>query len=374
MDSSQTTSALSLDDLFDLIHPDARVLADGRRRMADMWNNRPSDSLPIIFGVPAPPGVAGCGDFRRHVEDGEQMLYDNIAGLVGLVLAGSDAQLAIRVNTGPGTLSTLAGCPQTLSDYSLPWTSHLTRQEIDAFDPASADLGEAGLMPRIRELSAAFRAKLPEHIHLFCADTQGPFDLAHLLYGDELFYAVHDDPDFAHELLKKATELYIRATILIKDWAGEPLNGGYHFSYALDNCGVRTCEDTSTLLSPATIDEYVLPYQRQALEAFGGGYVHYCGNNDALYAAVLRNPAARGLNFGNPERHDFSKVIPQLIEAGKCYLGPLPREEDEALEAYFRRVIGYTGGTRKGLIFTPQLIEEERTDPRRVIDLWRNLQ
>ncbi|HEY3418878.1 MAG TPA: hypothetical protein VGM23_18545 [Armatimonadota bacterium] len=374
MESLSTTSTPSLDDLFDLMQPDARVLADGRRRMADLWNNRPSDSLPIIFGAPVPEGVAGCGDFRRHVEDPEQMLYDLVAGLVGLALSGSDGQLAIRVDTGPGTLATLAGCPLTTSEYSLPWTAHLSREVLEAFDPQTADLSALGLMPRIKELYAAFRARLPETIHCYCVDTQGPFDLAHLLYGNELFYAVYDDPEFAHQLLEKSTALYIRATAQVKEWIDEPRNGGYHVLYALDNCGVRACEDTSTLLSPGTIDEYVIPYQRQALEAFGGGYVHYCGDNDALYAAILRNPAVRGLNFGNPERHDFSRVIPQLIEAGKCYLGILPREEDETLEAYFRRVIGYTGGTRKGLIFTPRLTAEEVTDPRRVIDLWRSLQ
>ena len=50
------------------------------------------------------------------------------------------------------------------------------------------------------------------------------------------------------------------------------------------------------------------------------------------------------------------------------------RADDETLAAYFCRVIGYTGGTRKGLIFTPELRGDEAAQPDRVLDLWRSLQ
>ncbi|HEX2949529.1 MAG TPA: hypothetical protein VHV83_08190, partial [Armatimonadota bacterium] len=127
-------------------------------------------------------------------------------------------------------------------------------------------------------------------------------------------------------------------------------------------------------LSPDSIAEFVLPYQERALAAFGGGFIHYCGDNAALYDGELRSPMVRGVNFGNPERYDFAVVIPQLIEAGKCYAGSIPRRDEESLTDYFRRIIGYTGGTRKGLIFSPSLLPEESAEPQRVVDLWRSLQ
>ena len=369
-----TTTTFTLDDLIELIQPDLQVLADGRRRMADLFHDRATDSLPILFSTPAPEeGIAWNKDLRLHVEDPDQMLYDQVAGLIGWARAGSDAQLSIRADTGTGTLCTAAGCGQLLSEFGLPWTTHIGREAIEAFDPA--DIAEKGVMPRVYELYAYFRARLPERIHFYIADTQSPFDLAHLLYGDAIFYDMFDDPEFVHLLLDKATALYANGSKLMKEWIGEAADGGYHNGGLwMANGGVRACEDTATLLSPDLIDEYVVPYRDQGVAPFGGGWVHYCGNNDALYATVLKAPQVRGLNFGNPERHDFSRVLPELIEAGKFYFGNPPREEDEALEAYFRRVIGYTGGAKKGLILVPELRGDESKEPARVIDLWRSLQ
>jgi len=306
------------------------------------------------------------------VEDPDQMLYDQVAGLIGWARAGSDAQLSIRANTGTGTLCTAAGCGQILSEFGLPWTTHLGRAAIEAFDPA--DIAELGVLPRVRELYAYFRARLPQRIHFYIADTQSPFDLAHLLYGDTIFYDMFDDPEFVHALLDKATALYVNGSQLMKEWIGEPADGGHHGGLWMQNGGVRVCEDTATLLSPDLVDEFVVPYRDRGVAPFGGGWVHYCGNNDAVYATLLKAPQVRGINFGNPERHDFSRVLHALIEAGKFYYGNPPRKDDESLEAYFRRVLGYTGGAKKGLIFVPELRGDEPKEPRRILDLWRSLQ
>ncbi len=369
-----STATYSLDDLLAMLEPDPRALEDGRRRMADVWHDRPTDSLPILFGAPAPEGVSGGGDMRRHFEDDAQMLYDAVVGLLGVARAGSDMQLTIRADTGTGTFATVAGCELLPSEYALPWTTHLTREALQAFHPEEMTLAEAGVMPRVKRLYAYFREALPDDVHPFCADSQSPYDLAHLLYGDPIFYDMYDDPDFVHELLRKTTYLYVECTTLIKAWMNEPLDGGYHWGMAVANGGTRSCEDTATLLNAEAIAEFVHPYRSRGLAAFGGGFVHYCGDNDHLYADVLSEPLVRGLNFGNPERHDLGRVIADLIQAGKCYWGGIPRDDDETLEAYFRRVIGYTAGTRKGLIFTPTLRGDEAKEPQRVIEMWRSLQ
>ncbi len=43
------------------------------------------------------------------------------------------------------------------------------------------------------------------------------------------------------------------------------------------NGGIRISEDSATLISPKQIDEFVIPYDQKALEAFGGGFIHFCG-------------------------------------------------------------------------------------------------
>jgi hypothetical protein len=102
--------------------------------------------------------------------------------------------------------------------------------------------------------------------------------------------------------------------------------------------GIKISEDTSTLLSPVAIGEFVKPYMRRALEIAGGGYVHYCGRNDALMDAVLDEPLAHGLNLGNPDKHDMAQVLRRCAERGKLYIGNIPRSEDESLAGFMRRM------------------------------------
>jgi len=366
-------SYLSLTELIDLIIVDPQLVANGERRMEDVWCGRVTDSLPIHFYANGPENVQYVSDNVRQYQEDEVMLYNWACSLVAAARSGSDMPLTIRANTGTGTLATIAGCTMMPIATSLPWTNPITREEIEAFDP-TADFSTRGIMPRVKNLYSYYREHLPTSVNYFIADTQGPFDLAHLLYGDELFYAIYDEPEFVHELMAKATTLYIRGSELMKSWIGEPLDGGYHWNLKMANGGVRCCEDTSTLLNGDSIAEFVAPYQQQALAVFGGGYVHFCGNNPALYRAVLENPYARGLNFGNPELFDFAVVLPELIAAGKCYQGGIPRNEGESLRDYFTRVISYTAGSRTGLIFMPSLWPAELNEPERVVGLWRELQ
>lgn len=358
-------------DLYEKFPVNYTALADGKRRMTELLNGMSTDSLPIIFW--ANHNIQRCEHEYEILSSVEKHCYDQVFGLLGLAASGSDGQLAVRANTGCGTVATIAGCTLLPSETSLPWTIHISKEDIQNFNPDS-DYSSMGIMPLVKSYVECYKQLLPDFIHTFLADTQGPFDLAHLLYGDEIFYAIYDEPDFVTELMQKVTKLYIRATKMMKSWVGEDLDFSYHGYNILSNGGVRICEDTSTLLKPESVNEYVIPYQKEALQPFGGGFIHYCGDNDALYNGVINNPLVRLLNFGNPERHDFNKVIPDLIERNKVYIGNIYREPDELLLGYFKRVLECTAGTKRGLIFQPTLTTEEIKQPEKILDLWRNLQ
>ena len=82
----------------------------------------------------------------------------------------------------------------------------------------------------------------------------------------------------------------------------------------------------------------------------------------------------RGINLGNPEKHNPVEYMQALLAHDKFYFGSWPRLPDEPLRDYLKRVLSLTGGRRKGLIFllTPQ---ELRSDsPVEAVSLWRDLQ
>ncbi|GAG02076.1 unnamed protein product, partial [marine sediment metagenome] len=263
----------------------------------------------------------------------------------------SDGTPCIRANTGVGTVATTFGAVQAVFEDKMPWiTEHVSLKDLDDFDADTAPPGRdvEHALDRSRYLAEHLKGS---GITTFCFDTQGPFDIAHLVIGDEIFYSVYDEPDRIHKLLDNCVRAIIRHTHQYKEAVGEPPDGGRHGGNFTMRGGLRICEDTSTLLSEEQIHQFVVPYTRKLLQAFGGGWIHYCGRNDHLYEAVLAAiPECYTLNFGNPDMHDMKQIITDCIEHGKTYFGGIPREQDEDTEKYFRRVLGYTDGSGRGLI------------------------
>jgi hypothetical protein len=210
-------------------------------------------------------------------------------------------------------------------------------------------------------------------------DTQGVYDIAHLVLGDAIFLEMYDDPGFVHHLLKLCLAAYLRVTWALKEALEEPADSGYHghgmvSGLCLAQGGARVSEDTPTLLQAHHIDEFVIPYIARALAPFGGGFVHYCGRNDHLFEALLETEQVRGINLGNPEKHDPEAFMQAILEHDKFYFGAWPRHPTESLDGYLRRMIAFAGGRRKGLIFLLPPAQLGTDSPQQAVDLWRRLQ
>jgi len=178
-------------------------------------------------------------------------------------------------------------------------------------------------------------------VRIFPLDLQGPYDMAHIIYGDAIFYDMFDDPAFVHHLM----DLCCHAIIWGMEQCLAAIPGSddvvAHYSAVViprAMGGIKISEDTSTLLSPDAIDEFVVPYTSRILEHFGGGYIHYCGKNDYLFKAMVGMEKSIGINFGNPEMHDMNEILSEIAEAGKIYYGTVNKLPDESETEYFDRV------------------------------------
>lgn len=159
-------------------------------------------------------------------------------------------------------------------------------------------------------------------IQIYPMDLQGPIDMAHLLMGDEFFYALYDDP----ELVNKALELSLAADIYGMEKCMEIIAPKEYVCYYNDlavpaETPLKISEDTSTLLGKEHLEEFMRPYTERLLKHFGGGYIHYCGDNQHLLKMMPALEKSIGLNFGNPERHDPKTVLGDLANVKKCYYG-----------------------------------------------------
>ena len=80
---------------------------------------------------------------------------------------------------------------------------------------------------------------------------------------------------------------------------------------------LKISEDTSTLLNKDHLEEFMKPYTERLFAHFGGGYIHYCGDNKHLLALAPTFKQSLALNFGNPERHDPKSVLEDLGKVGQ---------------------------------------------------------
>ena len=341
--------------LLKIVEEKKRIDPQGKERIARVLENRKADVLPLIFWRPQNISVPGkTYDMEEQFYDKEKMLYGHLEEIADCARNTFDAPLCLRPNFGTVFVPSIFGLKYKVPKDTFAWiTSHLTKDEIKKFK--IPHLSEVGMMKRAIEYLQFFKEKLPEWIYIYLPDTLGPFEIAHSVYGHNIFYEIYDDPNFIHYLLDLCTELYIQVTDKLKKIIGEERESCYH-GHALvrgiymRNGGTRISEDSATLLSPEHIDEFVIPYDRRALEAFGGGFVHYCGKHDYLLESYLQLEKVRAVNLGNPEMYEFDSTMQKFLNYGKCYFGLWPKEDKETLEEYIYRMKQATGGGRGGLI------------------------
>lgn len=357
---------------------DPKAQSEGRARIAAVYAGREADYLPIIVDCPAHDVIPQC-DLHEQFYSAEAMLVEHLRRIVVAASVPDDGQLCIRANLGVVFLPSVFGLEPEVPHEVMPrFRQHLSKEDIRALT-LPAEISRCEMVARAIDYIHYFQSVLGEKVHVYMPDTQGVFDIAHLLSGDSLFYELYDAPAFAHHLLELCLQAYLRVTLALKAVLGEALESGYHghgmvSGLYMSQGGARVSEDTPTLLCPEHIEEFVVPYIVRALEAFGGGFVHYCGRNDHLFQALLELDQVRGINLGNPEKHEPREYVRALVDRDKFYFGSWPRMQGEPIEDYLRRMIDLTASRRKGLIFllTPRQLGADSAEE--AVHLWRRLQ
>lgn len=374
------TAAGEMQSLLDALDQayDAAAIAQGRLRLARVYAGQPVDCLPILVDSPA-HDVTNQTSLRVQFYSAEAMLVEHLRRLVRAARIPDDGQLCIRANLGVVLVPSLFGLVPEVPDDAMPrFRGHLSKDEVSRVG-LPEDVACGDLVARALRYTHYFQEVLGDRVHVYVPDNQGVFDIAHLVLGDALFLAMYDDPAFVHHLLELSLEAYLHVTRVIKDVLGEPLDRGYHghgmvSGIYLSDGGTRISEDTPTLLRPAHIDAFVMPYVVRSLDPFGGGFVHYCGCNDHLFRALLETDLVRGINLGNPEKHDSQRFMRSVLDHGKFYFGSWPRLKGELLKDYLQRVLDLLDGARTGLIFLLTPAELGKDSPVEAVDLWRQLQ
>ena len=281
---------------------------------------QPVPRLPLAVDYPLEEPFVRF-PYGEAYEDPEKMLFNELLWSFGSIYQSvrlkDDFPWHIRANYGLGIIASLFGAECRILNDSMPWVEPLAdARAIEKIVAEGLPPFHRGLGRRVVEAYQFFRETLSAYprcaqaIRLSQPDLQGPFDIAHLLIGAEIFYWAYDRAALLHALLDLITETYIAfrryLDPLLNDRAGDDavyVHGGIFGGKVLIK------DDTAAInLSPELYDAFSRPYNERILATFGGGSLHYCGPARPWHNNSLHSPFLRGLNYGNPELQDLSDL------------------------------------------------------------------
>ena len=193
-----------------------------------------------------------------------------------------DRILSMRVDFGPATMTSAMGLDYEKDDNT-SWARALhSTEKVKEFIAKGVPDFSCGQYAKIEEFQGVYQKYLDAHglsdvLHIFQASNQGPFDLAQMIWGEEIYTAMYDEPETVHELTELCTLASIdfvkRQKRMLKETDKDYF---YHWQYKVKGGG-RVINDLQNNISPQMYKEFVAPYVERFFAELGGGYEHYCG-------------------------------------------------------------------------------------------------
>ena len=218
----------------------------------------------------------------------------------------------LRPDYGVSIVPSLFGLKYKIANGDKPWVEHAgTLDDVKAIIDAGVPDLRRGLGAKVFDAYDFYKQVLSEypncseHIALYHPDLQGPFDVAHLIWGSDIYYALFDKTELVQSLLELVTQTYMEFLREIKKYIDDE-DGGYVYQWGtLYKGGVVLRDDTAVNLSVDMYEEFVKPYDERVLEAFGGGSIHYCGHGLQWLSSMMGSRDMHTLNFGQPPNMVF---------------------------------------------------------------------
>ncbi|MBQ8309841.1 MAG: hypothetical protein IJX80_02375 [Clostridia bacterium] len=286
---------------------DGDVFAPRRKRLSE-----PGIQYPKIY-------------INDAIEDYDLMLQSELATL-SHVLNNFSRTLGVWVGGyGTGLLSSVLGAeifvvPRDLNTPPTTRTLGNTERLREMVERGIPDL-ENGFGKRTFECGEIFAdvfskyPKIAKYVNVYHPDLQGPLDIAELLWGGDMFYAMYDEPELVHGVLSLITETF---TAFLRRWqkifpCTSDINC-YKFYHYRGTILLRC--DSAMNLSPELYREYAVPYDTRLYERFGGGAMHFCGKGDHYIEMLSQVPGLTGVNLAQPEYNDMETIYRHTVDKG----------------------------------------------------------
>ncbi len=333
MKLSNYTLAL-LNDIENRIDPETEE--DFRSQWIRFWEGETDTSVfrPTRKQITAPGVELKDININDCLGDWELMLDAQLAD-VSRRLAAKSPALGMRANYGTGIMPSLFGAkifemPRELN--TLPTTKSLNDDDkIRAIlEKGLPDLqtGYGKDVLRFGEICAEVfenYPKIKKYVEVYHPDTQGPLDVAELLWGGEMFYAMYEDPDFVHTVIRLITDTY--KAFMDKWYSIVPQRGEYSVHWGFLIRGTLMIRlDSAMNISPAFYEEFSKQYDKELFDYYGGGCMHFCGRGDHFIRSMCDIDTMYAFNMSQPHLNNMDLILSAACTRNKHIIG-LPQAD-----------------------------------------------
>ncbi|NOY09688.1 MAG: hypothetical protein GXP33_12705 [Spirochaetes bacterium] len=306
--------------------------------------------FPILFSE---PHIAKSKNYIKYnlVEqhnDVHKLFEDSLLAIEPYLSLADDGIPAIRPDLGTTLLPGSLNLPIKVQPNQHPWLKkHMSLEEYvslpDNFSLQRLRNGEVKTAEEFYKLFLAGKKRrtISPYIFPYVPDTQGIFDLTHLIIGENIFFSLYDKPELVQSAQVKSLDLFLSATRLFKRLIG-----------------VRT---------------FVLPYIKKAIKPFGRCFFHFCGRHEDFLQMICNMNEVSALNLGNPEAYDLEYLFHLLGKTHTVYFGHLPLLYGESAETYLERLAGYCKRFKARLILVADYHPGSDTEKICLVNIWHRL-
>ncbi|WP_432798595.1 hypothetical protein [Poriferisphaera sp. WC338] len=264
---------------------------------------------------------------REIIDNPQKMLVNELligfTSLFHTLERRDDTPYVIRANLGTGIIASMFGAKIEVLDDNPPWAYPLgDDRDIERLVNEPLPEVTAGLGRQMFEHYTFFKEVLAGYprcqaaFEITLPDLQGPFDVAEILWGSEIYLAIKLQPELVRQLLDRTTKQILRTARALKSYVSDSLQplGNYQHATAVKG-QILMRNDSIVLISPETYAEVLKPYDTQIAEELGAA-IHFCGDGYHQVDNVLSVAGLQGLDFGQPEMMDSDAIYEKTAAQG----------------------------------------------------------
>ncbi|HOJ39387.1 MAG TPA: hypothetical protein PK644_02850 [bacterium] len=347
------------------LHPERRADLAWQAIRENKPRRYPAFSLGRVTDISAGEGKARPVALLKP----EEHLLQKLRSLSAPLALLNPVAPVVPTGFGPGTLAASFGLAPD------PDAGYVPRQSLSlktALKNGPPDPQKSGLLPVIKEEIEAIKELTPEWLKIGLPDTQGPFNISHMVAGNEVFTAAVASPEEFDAFLRMVTEFFIRVNETVRAWIGpERLPRG-------DEETVRIAECSVNLVSADFYERYLLVHDLSVARRWPYVDIHTCSGPHVFQVTLksISNLIVTEAGFIEKACAGWTPVETALKAIGDrpiiLRIGEeLPADFHQAEERIKSRFLLARGNHRLSFAFTGMYWR--KTDEQKMVELHRRL-